>query len=255
MAQRTAIGSGNTNNNGGVAYGIGTAANGLLTNISVATSSVVGSQILNVSPYPTQRNGVSSAFKSSATTLTSVADNGSGKCRFTLTSHGLSVGDVIFVTGSTDANIDATHTVTAVPSSSTFDTDVAYVASATAGTYSQVARNFGKLVPGEYLIKLVSTKIAGTTDTTITSPGGYGGSRTALYYGKGNRRGKITAFDLYTGTATYASTAGDLQTYRDASGSALAQEALPTTDVPGGLVYSYGAALPKNDQYKAVYSP
>lgn len=255
MASRTAIGSGSTNNNGGVAYGVGATTDGPITNLSVATSSVVGSQVLNTVPYPTQRNGVSSAFKTAAVTLTSVADNGSSKCRFTKTSHGLSVGDVLFISGSTDGNVDATHTITAVPSSSTFDTDVAYVASATAGSYKQVARNFGTMTPGDYLIKLVGTKIAGTTDLTLTSPGGYGSTKTALYYGRGNRRYHVTAYDVFAGSATYGANRGDLFTYRDYQGNSLAHEAFPTTAVPGGLVYKYGKALPTNDQYKAVYSP
>lgn len=256
MAHRTAIGSGSTNNNGGVAYGVGATTDGPVTNIAIATSSVGGSQILNSVPYPTQKNGVSSAFQTAAVALTSVANNGSSKCRFTKTSHGLSVGAVIFVTGSTDGNIDATHTITAVPTSGTFDTDVAYVASASAGSYRQVDRNFGKLVPGDYAVKLVGTKLAGTADSTITSPGGFGASKTGLYYGRGNRRIDFTAFDVYSGTATYGSNRGDLFTYKKATdGTALAHEAFPTSAIPGGLVYKYGAALPTNDQYKATTSP
>lgn len=130
MAQRTATGSGSTNNNGGVALGIGTNVAGNLTNLSVGDSAVVGSQILNVISTPTKNNNTGTVFKTAATTLTSVASS-SGYCRFTLNTHGLAVGDILFITGSTSGNLDGVHTITAVPTANTFDTDVTYVASAT----------------------------------------------------------------------------------------------------------------------------
>lgn len=250
MATRTATGSGTTNNNNGVALGVGAAGSALITNLSLATSSEIGSGTLNKVAFPSKTNGVSSAFKSSSTTLTSVADN-SGKCRFTLTSHGLTVGQVLFVSGSTAGGVDGTHKVTAVPTANTFDTDVDYVASATAGVYKTVARNFAQMETGEYLIKLVGTKIAGTADSSVKTPAGFGASNKNLKYGKGNHRYHILSWNAATGAATFGANRGDEFTYKDAAGSALAQEALPTNAVPGGLVYSFGAALPKNDQYKA----
>lgn len=255
MATRTATGSGVAKNNGTVAFGSTTSADVNLTSLSLTNAAHSGSKILNSVPYPTQTNGVASAFRTSDTTLNSVADNGSGKCEFTETSHGLSVGDVIFVSGSTSGNIDGTHTVTAVDDADTFDTDVDYVASATPGVFNQVARNFGKMVPGEYMIKLVSTKVAGTTDANAKAITTYGGSVRTLKYAKGNRRYHITSWNAVTGAATKGANAGDLVTYREADGTTLAHEAYPTNAVPGGLVYQYGAALPLDTQYPARTSP
>lgn len=255
MSTRTATGSGVTKNNGTVSFGSTTNASAGVTGLSLTNAAYGGSKILNRVAFPTLNNGTSSAFQSTAVTLTSVADNGSGKCRFTLTSHGRSVGDVLFVTGSTSGNLDYTHTITAVPTSGTFDTDVDYVASATAGVYKMVARNFAKDVPGEYIIPLVSTKLAGTTDSNAGQISTYGGSVRTLKYAKGNRRYDITSWNAVTGAATKGSNAGDLVTYREADGTTLAHEAYPTNAVPGGLVYHFGAANPYNDQYDARTSP
>lgn len=253
MAQRTATGSGVTNNNSGVAMGIGSNATGPLTDLSIASSSVVGSKILNTIAFPTNLNGTGSVFKTASVTITSVADN-SGKCRFTLNSHGLSVGNVLFISGSTSGNVDGTHTITAV-TTNTFDTDVTYVASATAGVYKMVARNFASMEENEYVVKLVGTKIAGTADSNVTTPNGYRGSVKALKYARGTRRLDITSWDAVTGAATYGANKGVLATYRDKAGNTLEHEALPTNAVPGQLVYHYGTNPPKDDQYKARTSP
>lgn len=255
MATRTATGSGVAKNNGSVSLGGTTSTTTNVTGLSLSSAAYSGSKVLNTVGYPTQHNGMSSAFHTAAVTLTSVADNGSAKCRFTLTSHGRSVGDVIFITGSTTGNVDSTHTITAVPTSATFDTDVTYTASATAGVYTMVSRNFGKMIPGEYIIKLVSTKIAGTTDSNAKDITTFGPGKRTLRYAKGDRRYNITSWNAVTGAATKGSNAGALVTYRDASGTTLAHEALPTNAVPGGLVYHYGAANPYNDQYDAKTSP
>ena len=253
MSTRTATGSGVKKNNGTVALGVTTNAGVNVTGLSLENAAYSGAKILNSVGYPTKDNGLSSAFKTDAVTITSVADN-SGTCRFTLNSHGLSVGDILFITGSTDGNLDGTHEITA-KATNTFDTNVTYVASATPGDYQKVARNFGKVVPGEYLIKLQSTKVAGTTDANAKAITTYGGSVRTLKYAKGNRRYDITSWNAVTGAATYGSNRGDKFTYRDASGTTLAHEAYPTNAVPGGLVYHFGAADPYNDSYPARTSP
>ena len=66
--------------------------------------------------------------------ITSVANNGSGDPRFTTsTAHGYAVNDVIYISGSSVAAYDGLWTITAVPSTTTFDVAAAtFSATATA---------------------------------------------------------------------------------------------------------------------------
>lgn len=153
---------------GGAAAGVGTAvpSGSKLTAILAFgdSSTVHGSQVV-------QSKDLFGAFQSSSTTLTSVADNGSGFCRFTKSSHGLSVGDVISVTGSTSGNVDGVQKVTAVPTSGTFDTDKAYTAAATAGVWKTVAGRFASMTAEQYIMRGYASSVANGQATTT----GFGG--------------------------------------------------------------------------------
>ena len=197
---------------------------------------------------PTRDNGLVPCFVGTAVTLTSVANNGSGKCRFTKSSHGRSVGDVIFVAGSTTGNLDRTHVITDVPTSNTFDTDVDYVASATAGEYTRLARVYNN--PTGAVISMVGgdNTLAGTADTTLNGASDFGAALQNPF--KGSRRLNITAWDYETGDATFGSNKGvNVSGHDPVNDTSIDVEPQPTRDEPGTVTYKTGAALPVTESY------
>lgn len=224
---------------------------------STVTSDLVGSLPFSDNnseknnPNPTANNGVVPCFVGSGVVLTSVANNGSGYCRFTKSSHGRSVGDVIFVAGSTDGNLDRTHTITAVPTSGTFDTDVLYVASATAGTYTRLARTFNNPTTTTVMARGTGdNNIAGTDVTVLDGATDFGAAGSNPF--RGSRRLDITAWDYATGTPTHGSAVGDNVTGHDPENdAAIDVEPQPTNDAPGELVFRDGSVLPQTVSYPA----
>jgi len=91
------------------------------TRIRKLIASISGAGAFNLTAY--NRN-----FVSSAVTITSITDNGSGKCRIRINvEHYLVVGDVVTVSGSSVGGYNVSHTITAVDGANGyFDTSVAF---------------------------------------------------------------------------------------------------------------------------------
>ena len=82
----------------------------------------------------------SDRFASTVHTSVPVTDNGSGFCRFTKSSHGFLVGDIITGTLYSEATYNVRHTITA-KTSGTFDTDISFV-SGVSGTVTRTNDRF-----------------------------------------------------------------------------------------------------------------
>lgn len=110
---------------------------------------------------------------------------------------------------------------------------------------------FGQMETGEYVGKVIGTRIAQTNSSFLRSCGAETSSRTMLHYAKGNYRYDITGWSYTTGAATKGGNAGDSFTYVDPeTGNTLTSEAEPTADIPGRLVYKEAKNLPVQDTYK-----
>lgn len=210
---------------------------------------VHGSQLL-------QSKDVFGAFQTSPTAITSVADDGSGFCDYTLATHGLSVGDVVNVTGSTSGNVDGPQKITSVPDVNSFVTDKAYVASASAGSYTEVAGRFASMTAGQYIMLGYASSVAGGQATRTGFGSDYGIRRSIHklehYY---NRRVATAIragyWNIYTGTWSTDPTVAD-----DAPTWGTDEAATPTRAIPGELTYRVsgmpdGTYGPIQDDYPA----
>lgn len=195
----------------------------------------------NILAVAAPRTGVESVLKGSAVTITSITDSG-GYCLVTKSSHGFSVGQKIVVYGTDVTGYNTTHNVTAVPSSSTFKTDVVYTADTTThGSYKPFSGDFQVMTKGRYIGKVIGQYVAGSASSIMRSPSAdY--NRVPYNPARGNRRYHITSWNYATGAATKGANAGDLVKYRDITGNNdnLAFEAFPTRAVPGELTYNVG---------------
>lgn len=237
--------AGPKNNNTGTVLAPGTVTSDLVGSLAFADNTPERNN-----PAPKAFNGIVPCFVGVGVALTSVA-NSSGYCRFTKTSHGLSVGDVLFISGSTKGNLDRTHTITAVPTSGTFDTDVPYVASATAGTYTRLSRTFNNPTTATVVARGTGENtIAGTATTKLDGATDFGEPGSNPF--RGSRRLDISSWDYETGVATYGSNKGALVTGYDPEGDATIDvEPQPTNEAPGELVYRDGSVEPIVASYPA----
>ena len=193
---------------------------------------VHGSQVV-------QSKNVFGAFTATPVALTSVADAGganAGFCDFTLAGHGLVVGQVFSVSGSTSGNIDGVHKIIAVPDANSIVTDMPYVASATAGSYSLVAGRFASMTAGVYLIRGYSLVVAAGQVTMKTY--GHQGTRRSIHKLE-HMYSRLVAtairagyWNVFTGTFSTDPTVQD-----DASTWGSDNAANPTYAIPGELVY------------------
>jgi hypothetical protein len=184
-----------------------------------------------------QSKNVFGAFQSSPVAITSVADDGSGFCDFTLATHGLSVGDVVNVTGSTNGNVDGPQTITSVPDVNSFVTDKAYVASASAGSYTLVAGTFATMTAAQYVMLGYSSSIAGGQATRKGFGADYGIRRSIHKLEHMYSRLVATAiragnWNIYTGMWSTDPTVQD-----DAPTWGTDDAAAPTRPIPGELTY------------------
>lgn len=238
---------------GGTAFGLGTSVpSGSVMTAQIQLgdrTEVYGSQVI-------QSKDVFGAFQSAPVALTSVADNGSGKCRFTLASHGLTVDTVISVTGSTGGAVNGVQKITAVPTANTFDTDLDYAAAATAGNYATVAGRFASMTVGQYLMLGYSSSVANGQATRVGYGADYGIRRSIHKVEHVYTRRVATAiragyWDFYSGTWSTEPTNAD-----DVATIGTDHAATPTDAIPGELVYrhtgmpdgTYGVV---QDDYKA----
>lgn len=115
---------------------------------------------------------------------------------------------------------------------------------------------FGRMEAGQYVAKIIGTRVAQTDDTFLRSGAAETAHRTSLHYGRGNHRYHITDWSYTTGAATKGGNAGVSFTYHDPiAGSAIAKEPFPNNAVPGELVYFDGSPNPVQDDYKARQNP
>jgi hypothetical protein len=237
--------------NGGTAAGLGT---------SVATGSVItalvdfGNAIALYGSQVIQSKDLFGAFHGSYVALTSVANN-SGKARYTLNSHGLSVGDVINVENSTNGNVDGVQKVTNVVNANSFDTDMDFPgATASAGLFAQVAGRFAAMTVGEYVMKAYRTNVAGN-QIQLTGYGKMGPTHSIHFLKHMYTRLVATAiragnWNIYSGTFSSAPAVQD-----DISDFGTDGAATPTYAEPGQLVFKT-SGNPSEDGFEVtVYSP
>ncbi len=196
-------------------------------------AAVHGSQVV-------QQKDVFGAFHGTPATATAVDDDTNGFCDFTDTSHGLSVGDVVSVSGSTTGNVDGVHVITSLPDANSFVTNRPFVTSATAGDYTLVQGRCASMTAGTWLIQgytMVPAEQAGTFPA-------YGKSGiTNSIHRMLHMRSRLVAtairagfWDIFSGVFTTAPTVQD-----DHAGGAgtwgTDDAANPTRPIPGELVY------------------
>lgn len=217
--------------NGGTGFFPGSLADSVLT-ASVDLGRKVdlyGSQVL-------QGEAIWGVYEAAAVTADSVADNGSGFCRFTDVSHGLSVGQVVAIRGATASSLNTLHVITAVPTADTFDTRVAYTASATAGDYSLVTGRFASMTAGAWIMRGgVSTDVAEAGVHTSNQFGTLG-TRRSIHFIEAIRTVRVATairagyWHIYEGRWTTAPTEAQDSFGQD-------DAARPSYAVPGELTY------------------
>lgn len=187
---------------------------------------------------------------SAAVSLTSVAASG-GFARYTKTSHGRSVGDIINVTD-TNSVVNGPQRITAVPTANTFDTDMPYTSGAGTMTYLLSRGNFATMTAGTYVMRKVATTLAGQSNTVLRSGASDFGVRRSIHKLEHMRTYRVATairagyWNEYNGTWSTAPTSAD-----DASTMGTDHAATPTLAVPGELVYRSGKPLPVQEDYDA----
>lgn len=202
----------------------------------------------------------SAAWAASAISLTSVAASADGFAVFTESSHGLSAGDILNITD-TNSEVNGPQRITAV-TTNTFTTTKTYTSGAGTLTYYLYAGNFATMTAGSYVMRRVSTTLAGIANTVLRS-----GAADPT-----NRRSIHKAQQLYTYAVATAIRAGYWTPYNGAWSTAVTnteegyygisgdtkvstgaadEAANPSASKPGELVYKEPKPLPDQDDYKA----
>jgi hypothetical protein len=118
------------------------------------------------------------------------------------------------------------------------------------------AGKYATMEVGQFVGKVIGTRIAQTDDTYLRSGASETSGRTSLHYSRGYRRHDITSWDYATGVATKGGNEGVLvQSIDPGTGSAQTHEPFPTDAVPGELVYMDGSLTPNQDDYKVRTNP
>jgi len=238
----SAITAASTVYDGGSAAGLGTVVptDSVLTGVLVlgGRSEVHGSQVV-------QGKTVFGAFQGTPVALTSVADDGSGFCDFTLATHGLVVGQVFSVTGSTAGGVDGVHKITSVPDVNSIVTDKAYVASATAGNYALVAGNYAVLTAEQFVLKAYTTSVAGGQYTGVGYGADYAIRRSIhklehLWTSRVATAIRAGYWNMFSGSwTTDPTTVDDVTVF---TGLVNDHAATPTYAIPGELTYRVSGA-------------
>jgi len=248
----SAITATSTRVNGGTSIALGTSVpSGALTaNRQLGNSATVfASQVL-------KSMSVFSAFQGTGVVATSVASGVGGYAAFTKNSHGLAVGNVLSISGSTTGNLDGIHIITA-KNTNTFTTNRLYVASATAGTYALAAGRFASMTAGEYVMTGYSSSIASGQATRVGYGSDYGIRRSIhkLEAMRTTRTAKAIRdgyWNVFEGVFTTAPTSAN-----DIANFGTDHAATPSRAVPGELTYRVsgmpdGTYGPKQDNYAAT---
>ena len=192
-------------------------------------------------------NHLGTVFWGSAVSITSVAAVG-GYAKYTLNSHGRSVGDVINITD-TNGIVQGTQRITA-KDANTFTTTKPYTSGAGTMTYRLATGTLGYLSAGNYVIRRVSSTLAGQANTVLRSGSSDFGQRRSIHKLEHMRTRKVATairagyWDEHSGTFTTAPSVSD-----DASTFGTDDAANPTLSVPGELVYHTSAIIPVQDEY------
>lgn len=194
-----------------------------------------------------QQKDVFAAFHAAGATATAVADAASpwvGFADFTDTSHGLSVGDVVSISGSSDGNLDGVHVVVALPDANSFVTNRPFVASVTPGDYALSQGRFASMTAEVYLIQGYSMTPAAQAGTfpTYGKPGITNSIHQMLHMRTVRVATAIRAglWDIFAGVFTTAPTAADdMADFNSGAGRSPSNDhaANPTRAIPGELVY------------------
>lgn len=113
------------------------------------------------------------------------------------------------------------------------------------------AGNFGQMEAGQYVAKIIGTKIAGQTNTFLRSGAADTGTRRPIHFARGNRRYSLTDVSALSGVVTYGGSDAAFTYVDPETGSAVNNEPMPTDAVPGKLVYMHTGANPTQDTYSA----
>lgn len=231
---------------GGSAAGLGIAA----PTESVLTDQLqLGGRAASHGSQIVQQKDVFGAFQAASATADGVADASSpyvGSCDFADTSHSLSVGDVISITGSTTGNVDGVHVVVFLPDVNSFVTNRPFTVSATAGDYSLVAGRFASMTAETWIIQgssMVPAARAGTFPTY-----GKAGITNSIHQMLHMRTARVASairlgfWDIFSGSFTTAPVLADdmaaMNVGADLDGAPANDSAAnPTYGIPGELVY------------------
>lgn len=182
----------------------------------------------------------------------SVAASG-GKAIFTKNGHGLLVGAILNVTD-TNSKVSGTQRITA-KTNNTFTTTKDYVSGAGTVTYYPSTGNFAVMTAGKYVMRRVTTELAGVANTVLRSGASDFGIRRSIHQVEAFRTVRVATairagyWHIYNGTWSTAPTAAnDLSTWET---NGTDDAANPSAAVPGELIYKTSKPAPVMDEYQA----
>lgn len=251
-----AVTSGPPDNDGGTILHAGTIASGRFLNLSQLTN-VAAQLVYGSDPKGNEYNGVQGVQKSATSTIINITQHlSTGLVNIESTSHGLTVGQMIFVEGTVPTNYNVTHRVIAVVDSSHVQTSVIFtVNDTTEGDYRELSGSFSTMVQGRFIGRYTSGGfVANVANDVMRSPAS-NYHRNHNHPTNSHRRLDEESWDYVTGAVTKGSDAGAEVVYIDPLISGGADDAVdsaahPTYAVPGELVYMSGSLIPTQDDYK-----
>lgn len=173
-----------------------------------------------------------------------------GYARYTDNSHGLAVGDIVNVTD-TNGIVAGPQRITA-KDTNTFTTTKPYTSGAGTITYYAGVGNFATMTAGTYVMRKVTTTLAGQANTLLRSGASDFGVRRSIHKLEHLRTRRVASairsgyWNIYSGVFSTAPTVAD-----DISTFGTDEAATPTISKPGELVYRWGKPLPEQDDYQA----
>jgi hypothetical protein len=177
----------------------------------------------------------------------------SGFAVYTKNSHGLLVGAVVNVTD-TNSKVNGTQRITA-KDTNTFTTTKAYTSGAGTVTYYPASGNFATLTAGSYVIRRVTTSLAGVANTVLLTGASNFGNRRSIHQVESVRTRRVATairagyYSIYDGTWSTAPTlANDISTWETIGTD---EAANPTASVPGEIIYKTGKPVPVQGNYPA----
>lgn len=173
-----------------------------------------------------------------------------GFCKITKSSHGLTVGTQIQVSGTSVKNYNVLHTVTSVIDANNVQTDIAYTSNAgTPGSYYPINGTYGKVTRNRYTASLIGKYTAGVSNLFLV--GMSNAQMKAYNESRGDYGVQITGYDYFTGTVTKGANWGVQNKFHDIANNNqdLAFEPHPTLAIPGFLIFKTGALVPVQKFY------